>query len=108
RDVVLLPKRFMTRKILQDAFESAGCEPHVIIESGTIPSLLTLVQETGAPTILSRYAVVPDTTLKIIHLENPRPVRTTGLLVNNEHPQTPLQAVFGALLRTITNNYIGR
>lgn len=108
RDIVLLPKRFMTRKILQEAFESAGCEPHVIIESGTIPSLLTLVQETGAPTILSRYAVVPDTTLKTVHLENPRPVRTTGLLVSSERPQTPLQAVFGALLRTMTTTYIGR
>jgi LysR family cyn operon transcriptional activator len=108
RDMVLLPTRFSTRKILQKAFDTAGCEPNVIIESGTIPSLLTLVQETGAPTILSRYALAPGTTLKTIHLESPRPVRTTGLITSKARVQTPIQAAFGALLRSVTINYVER
>ncbi len=108
RDMVMLPPRFKTRQILQDAFHAAGTEPNVIIESGTIPSLLNLVRETGAPTILSRYAIPPDSALKTIPLESPRPMRTTGLIWRRDRPQTPIQAAFGALLRSVTMNYLAK
>jgi len=108
RDMVMLPSRFKTRQILQEAFNSAGTEPNVIVESGTIPSLLNLVRETGAPTILSRYAVAPDSTLKTIPLESPRPMRTTGLIWSRNRSQTPILAAFGALLRSVTANYVGK
>ncbi|OZI72341.1 LysR family transcriptional regulator [Bordetella genomosp. 12] len=108
RDMVMLPQRFKTRQLLQEAFDSAGTVPHVTIESGTIPSLLNLVRDTGAPTILSRYAIPPDSTLKTIPLENPRPMRTTGLIWSRDRQQTPIQATFGALLRSVTMNYLAK
>lgn len=106
RDVVMLPPRFMTRQILQDAFDAAGSVPNVIIESGTILSLLNLVRETGAPTILSRYAVPPDKLLKTVPLESPRPMRTTGLIWRRGRLISPLEAAFSALLRTVTASYL--
>lgn len=108
RELVLLPPRFMTRQLLQEAFETAGTEPDVTIESGTIPSLLTLVQEMGAPTILSRYAVPPNTQLRTVPLESPRPVRTTGLISAKGRPRLPIEAAFAALLRRVTDDYLNR
>jgi LysR family cyn operon transcriptional activator len=108
RELVLLPPRFMTRQLIQAAFETAGTEPKVTIESGTIPSLLTLVQETGAPTILSRYAVPPDSKLRTVPLESPRPVRTTGLIWAKDKPRPPMEVLFAALLRQTTDSYLSR
>ncbi len=107
RDMALLPLRFNTRQQLQEAFSSAGTEPNAVIEAGTIASLLKLVQETGLPTILSRYAVPPDCALAVIPLESPRPVRTTGLLRSKNRAYLPVEAAFTALLRRVTDNYLG-
>ncbi|RZT39164.1 LysR family transcriptional regulator [Cupriavidus agavae] len=107
RDMVMLPQRFKTRQIIEEAFASAGTVPNVIIESGTIPSLLTLVRETHAPTILSRHALPPDSTLKAVPLESPRPTRTTGLIYSSGRPRTPIETAFGALLRKVAASHVG-
>lgn len=106
RDMVMLSARYKTRQIIDDALASAGTIPNVIIESGTIPSLLNLVRETGAPTILSRYALTPDSPLKAIPLESPRPTRTTGLIYSSRRARSPLETAFGALLRKVALSYI--
>jgi len=106
RDMVMLSTRYKTRQIIDDALISAGTIPNVIIESGTIPSLLNLVRQTGAPTILSRYALTPDSPLKTVPLESPRPTRTTGLIYSNDRVRSPLETAFGALLRKVAVNYI--
>lgn len=106
RDMILLPQRFQTRQLLDEAFLSAGTVPNVIIESGTILSLLHLVRETDAPTILSRNSLPSDSTLKYVPLESPRPTRTTGLFYSNRQARTPLQIAFGALLHKVTTSHV--
>ncbi|WP_115952513.1 LysR family transcriptional regulator substrate-binding protein [Cupriavidus plantarum] len=101
RDRVMLSPRHKTRQIIDDALDSAGTVPNGIIESGTIPSLLNLVRETGAPTILSRYALTPGSPLRTVPLESPRPTRTTGLIYSSRRARTPLETAFGALLRKV-------
>ncbi|RTZ43207.1 LysR family transcriptional regulator [Candidimonas sp. SYP-B2681] len=106
RDLILPTTRFATRHLLQEAFESAGAQPNVIIESGTIASLLNLVVETGAATILSRYALPLNSEFQMVPIESPRPVRTPGLVWAQHKERLPIEVAFASVLRSVTNSIL--
>ena len=101
-DMLLLSPRFMTRQVLDKAFAAAGTEPRAAIESGTIASLLTLVRETGLPTILSRYAVPHHSGLRAVSLESPCPIRATGLIWKRSRLRLSTETLFAVGLRAAT------
>jgi LysR family cyn operon transcriptional activator len=100
-ELVLPPRKFTTRVQLDEAFEAAGAEPVISIESSSIAAILKLVQQAPLATIVSRSAVSEHLGLHAISLEGPTLVRTPGLIWLVDQPRTPAVASFAALVRTI-------
>lgn len=101
RELVLPPRKFTTRVQLDEAFQAAGAEPEISIESSSIAAILKLVQQAPLATIVSRSAVSDHLGLHAIALEGPTLVRTPGLIWLVDQPRTPAVASFAALVRTI-------
>lgn len=104
RDIILPPPRFSMRYLLEEAFDVAGAVPNIIVESSLITSVLGLVQQTGAATVLSQYALPAGTNLKVIPLEDPNPMRTLGLIWAKDKLRRPIEAEFTSVLRAVTNS----
>jgi LysR family cyn operon transcriptional activator len=86
--LALSSTRYVTRKILDDCFRACGAEPIIAAEINSTSVLLRLVACTEMATIISRYAVMDRTDLRIVHLENPTPTRTPGILwQSRDQPQ---------------------
>ncbi|QHJ00219.1 LysR family transcriptional regulator [Xylophilus rhododendri] len=80
QDLVLLPATFSTRRLLDDCFASAQCEPRVIAEMNTVAAMLSMVRKLPVGTIVAAHALPALAELRIVHLESPTPVRTPGVL----------------------------
>ncbi len=102
RELVVLPAGFATRKLLEDVFASAGAEPVLRVESDSMSAMLAMVGHSHLATIVSRHAVSTDTRLKVIPLESPTPMRTTGLLRLRDRPSTAAEASFASMVRRAT------
>jgi LysR family transcriptional regulator, cyn operon transcriptional activator len=102
RAMILPPTRFATRRMLDEAFASAGAEPLVCVESDSITAMLATVEKSHLATIVSRHAVQPNARLRIIPLESPTPVRTPGLVRLRSREVTPAEASFAAFVRQVT------
>lgn len=101
RELVLPPRKFTTRVQLDEAFEAAGAEPIVSIETSSIAAMLKLVQQAPLATIVSRSALSAHLGLHAIPLEGPTLVRTPGLIRLADQPSAPAVASFAALVRTV-------
>lgn len=101
QELVLPPRKFTTRVQLDEAFQAAGAEPVIAMESSSIAAMLKLVQQAPLATIVSRSALSDHLGLHAIPLEGPTLVRTPGLIWLVDQPRTPAVASFAALLRTI-------
>ena len=108
RELALPPRKFTTRVQLDEAFEAAGAEPVVSVESSSISAMLKLVQQTPLATIVSRSAVSDHPGLQVIALEGPTLVRTPGLIWLVDQPRTPAMASFAALVRTVARVQKGK
>lgn len=97
--LVLLPASFSTRRLLDECFAAAGAEPNVVAEANTIAAMLGMVARLPVGAIAAPSALAPDPALRLIPMESPTPMRTPGLLLNREQPQTPPGRAFAALLR---------
>lgn len=104
KELILPPHRFTTRHLLDEAFQSAGATPVARVETASIAAMLATVRQTPLGTIVSRHAVQPDASLKVIPLESPSPVRTPGLLWIRGKTRTPAEASFASIVRTVTNS----
>ena len=107
RELVLAPRKFTTRVQLDEAFEAAGAEPLITMESSSIAAMLKLVQQTPLATIVSRSALSEHLGLHPIPLEGPTVVRTPGLIWLVDQPRMPAVASFAALMRTIARLHTG-
>jgi LysR family cyn operon transcriptional activator len=101
REMVLPPRKYTTRVQLDEAFQAAGAEPVVPIESSSIAALLALVQRAPLATIVSRSALSAHLGLTAIPLEGPTLVRTPGLIWLVDQPRTPAVASFASIVRTV-------
>lgn len=101
RELVLPPAKFTTRVQLDEAFQAAGAEPVVSIETSSIAAMLALVQQAPMATIVSRSALSEHLGLHAIPLEGPTLVRTPGLIWVSDQPRTPAVASFASIVRTV-------
>lgn len=100
--VVLLPKTFTTRTVLDECFRTANAEPIVVAEMNAITPMIELVSSTSIAAIVSEHAIRRDD-VRIVPLESPTPVRTPGLLWKRDEPRSPAARHFAAIIRTITD-----
>jgi LysR family cyn operon transcriptional activator len=99
--LVLLPKIFTTRQMLDECFNACGAEPLIAAEMNTIAPMLGLVERTTIGAIVSRNAILPVRALHAIPLENPTPIRTPGMLWKEDTVRGPLVKSFAAIVRKI-------
>jgi LysR family cyn operon transcriptional activator len=99
--LVLLPRAFTTRTLLDECFTSCGAEPVVAAEMNTIAPMLGLVARTQIAAIVSSHAVTPRDELRIIPLESPTPVRTPGMLWKRDAKQSAAVRSFAGTIRKL-------
>jgi LysR family cyn operon transcriptional activator len=100
--LVLLPKTFATRAVLDDCFRTANAEPIVVAEMNAITPMIELVSATDIAAIVSEHAV-RRSDVRIVPLESPTPVRTPGLLWKREQARSPAARHFASIIRTVTD-----
>lgn len=78
--LVLLPRAFATRGMLEECFEACGAVPQVVAEMNTIAPMLGLVEKTDIGAVVAASAASPSSGLSLVLLESPTPLRTPGIL----------------------------
>jgi LysR family cyn operon transcriptional activator len=97
--LVLLPRSFSTRRLLDECFAAAGAEPNIVAEMNTIAAMLGLVGRIHVGAIMAANAAGQATGLSLVPMENPTPVRTPGLIFQEGAPQSRPVRAFAALVR---------
>ncbi|MGQ9366425.1 LysR substrate-binding domain-containing protein [Azospirillum sp. ST 5-10] len=99
QNLVLLPREFTTRRMLDGCFQSAGAEPVVVAETNTIAAMLSLVRRMEIAAIVSEQAVSDLENLRIIALESPTPLRTPGILWKRDGERAAAVRSFAVIVR---------
>lgn len=97
--MVLLPREFSTRQLLDEAFEAAGAEPAVIAELNSIAPMIELIRRTGLAGIIAETAVTRTPDLAIVPLEDPTPRRSPGLLWKKGTARSPTMRHMASIIR---------
>jgi LysR family transcriptional regulator, cyn operon transcriptional activator len=100
--VVLLPRTFATRALLEECFRMANATPVVVAEMNAIAPMIELVSITNIAAIVSEHALRRDD-VRIIPLESPTPVRSPGLLWRGDETRSPAARAFASIIRTVSN-----
>ncbi|HWT38818.1 MAG TPA: LysR family transcriptional regulator substrate-binding protein, partial [Paraburkholderia sp.] len=101
--MVLLPRSFSTRVLLDESFRMANAAPVVVAEMNAIAPMIELVRETDIATIVSTHALRRDD-VKMIPLESPTPVRSPGLLWRKDEARTPAARAFASIVRSVSDS----
>ncbi|MET0310529.1 MAG: transcriptional regulator CynR [Burkholderiaceae bacterium] len=99
RSLVLLPRDFATRTMLDECFRSVGAEPVIAAEMNAIAPIVGLVARTQLAAIVSRHAVQPRDDVRVIPIESPTPVRTPGILWRRDAKQASAVRSFASCIR---------
>jgi len=99
--LVLLPRTFATRQLLDECFNACGAEPRIVAEMNAVAPMVGLVERAPVATIVSRNAILPDRDLRAIPIESPTPIRTPGMLWKDDAVQSTLIKSFAAIVRKI-------
>jgi LysR family cyn operon transcriptional activator len=102
RELIVLPSGFATRILVDEICASAGAKPVIRVESNSMTGIMATVARSRLATIVSRHAVQPDARIKMVPLESPTPMRTTGLLRLRARPVGMAEASFASILRQVT------
>lgn len=102
--MVLLPREFATRTLLDECFVASGAEPRVVAEMNTVNPMLSLVERIEIATIVSGGVVPPGRALKAIPIESPTPIRTPGILRRKADHPSPEVRSFSAIVRKLGFN----
>jgi len=97
--LILLPASYSTRRLLDECFRAAGAQPNVVAEMNAIAAMLGVVARTRIGAIVAASAMTVGSTLRMIPMESPTPMRTPGLLFNAARPLGRASRAFAALLR---------
>jgi len=89
------------RRIVDDAFQQAGCSPEPVVESNSVIALATLVRSGAAVCVLPRQFVAGfgrDDAIRAVPLIDPVVRHPIGLVALNQEPRPPLvDALFHAV-----------
>lgn len=99
--LVLLPREFATRVMLDECFRSSGAEPMVVAEMDTVAPMLGLVARTDVAAIVASSVVPANAGIRAIPLESPTPIRTPGILWKRDSKQAPQVQSFSAIVRKL-------
>jgi LysR family cyn operon transcriptional activator len=99
QSLVLLPRGFATRQLLDECFSACDAQPLVVMEMNAIAPMLGLVLRTAVGAIVAKSAVPATRGLRIIPLESPTPVRTPGMLWKRDSSQTAPVRSFASIVR---------
>ena len=99
--LVVLPRDFATRTMLDECFRSCGAEPVIAAEMNTIAPIVGLVARTQLAAIVSSHAVQPRDDVRVIPLESPTPVRTPGMLWKRDAKQPSAVRSFASSIRKL-------
>lgn len=97
--MVLLPRQFLTRQLLDDCFEAAGSQPLVVAELNSVAPMIELIRQTQLAGIIAETAITASPDLSVIPLQDPRPMRTPGLLWPKGATRSPLIAHMADIIR---------
>jgi LysR family cyn operon transcriptional activator len=98
--LVLLPRYFATRTLLDECFQASGAEPVVVAEMSTVAPMLGLVQRSAIGAIVALNAVpAAMTDLRLIPIESPTPVRTPGILWRQGSDREAVAHSFAVIVR---------
>jgi LysR family cyn operon transcriptional activator len=101
--MVLLPRSFSTRVLLDESFRMANAAPVVVAEMNALAPMIELVRATDIATIVSTHALRRDD-VKMIPLESPTPVRSPGLLWRRDEARTPAARAFASIVRAVSDS----
>ncbi|MHB9837673.1 LysR substrate-binding domain-containing protein [Paraburkholderia terrae] len=101
--MVLLPRSFSTRVLLDESFRMANAAPVIVAEMNAIAPMIELVRETDIATIVSTHALRRED-VKLIPLESPTPVRSPGLLWRRDEARTPAARSFASIVRSVSDS----
>lgn len=105
--MVLLPRQFSTRVLLDDCFEAAGAQPLVMAELNSIAPMIELIRQTDLAGIIAETAVSPAVDLRTIPIEDPTPIRTPGLVWKKGANRSPLVKHMASLIRRAASGHAG-
>ncbi|GAP38349.1 transcriptional regulator, LysR family [Piscinibacter sakaiensis] len=97
--IVQLSRGFAMRKMLEEQFQSAHAEPHVMVELNSIPPMLEMVAAGSLAAILPASAQ-NRSELVSVRIESPTPTRTPGMAWKKRAGSTPFVRAFAELLRS--------
>ena len=97
----LAPVASSTRRVLDDLLQTVGATPRIVVECNSIAAALALAARSEISTVLSEYAVSLNQAVRMIPIESPTPVRTSGLLWKRSAQSNPLATSFAALVREL-------
>lgn len=101
--MVLLPRSFTTRLMLDECFQACGAEPHVLVEMNTLAPMMDVVAKTALAAIVTVGAVPPGSPLRVVRLESPTPMRTPGMLWSPASRQSSATRAFSAQVRQLAS-----
>lgn len=97
--IVLPPKEFVTRRILDQCFESVEAVPTIVAQMNTITPMLGYVRRSDVATITSRLVLGEDAALVAVPLEAPTPMRTPGLVWRQDGVRSAAARSFASIVR---------
>lgn len=99
--MILLPRTFATRLMLDECFQACGAEPMVMAEMNTLAPMMGVVAKTSLACIVTASAVPANAGLQMVRLESPTPVRTPGMLWAANARRVPTTRAFSAIVRKL-------
>ncbi len=97
--MVLLPKQFVTRKMLDECFAEAHATPLVVAQMNSVAPMIELIRQTDLAGIIPETAISQTADLRVIPLEDPTPIRTPGMLWHKGATRSPVLKHFAEIIR---------
>lgn len=98
--LALLTRSFATRRLIDEAFETAGVQPDVRVEMESVESLLAACRSGGLASIVpERAATLQGGDLARIALRSPQPIRRAGILWRKGASRSAAASKFVVLMR---------
>lgn len=97
--LVLMPREFETRQMLDRCFDACHAVPLVVAQMSTIAPMLGLIRQSQIGAIVSENALDDDPQLVRIPLESPTPMRTPGILWRADAARSAPMRFFASTVR---------
>ena len=98
--LALLPRNFVTRRLIDDSLRQAGVTPEVRVELESVESLIGVCRHGGLASIVPERAALQAPDVRAILLTSPQVVRHAGILWRRGASRSAAARAFAAMLRT--------